>query len=178
VAAWSPGSGNIIAYNAIFPSPGTPALRPEQPGGTITGNTTCLSPVDCFVNGTNAPYDLWPAPAGPLHDAAGSGPEAWRPTDDFMGAPRGDAADVGAYERTSGSHDHFVGGGQARPPRVSSCGGAPVYAAPKRAKAAHACEAPRDRTSQGSGPLGPGTVAGGTEQHPCLAQTAPRGLGR
>ncbi len=119
VAAWRDGRGNVLAFNAIAPRAGTPALRPAAPTGTIMGNITC-STTPCFVQSTTAPYDLWPAIGGGLVDAAGNGPEAWRPTDDFMGVVRGSAADVGAFERTTFPNNHLVGGGSPRPLRVSA----------------------------------------------------------
>ncbi|MEW5979028.1 MAG: Ig-like domain-containing protein [Acidobacteriota bacterium] len=119
VSGWSSGSGNVIAFNAISPRSGTPALSPSAPAGTLSGNITCSSPSSCFVNGTTPPYDLWPSASSPLLNAAGSGTEAWRPTDDFMGVVRGSLPDVGAFEWTAESSSHLVGGSGPRPSRVS-----------------------------------------------------------
>lgn len=116
IEGWIAGGGNVVAFNALAPRPGTPALRPSSPVGTVTGNVVC-DPARCFAQASTAPYDLLPAVGGPLVDAAGSGPEVWRPSDDFMGVPRGPAADVGALERTSTAATVLLGGGAARPPR-------------------------------------------------------------
>ena len=130
VEVWNAGSGNVIAFNAILPKTGTPALRPSSPAGTlIKKNVTCRTASSCFVNATTPPYDLWPSPTSPLLDAAGNGTEPWRPVDDFMGVIRGTAADVGAFERTSAIFNHLVGGGNPRPPRISADTNPP--AAPK-----------------------------------------------
>jgi hypothetical protein len=120
IEGWGPGAGNVIAFNAITPRSGTSPIRPSSPVGTIIGNVSCTTPSSCFVNATTPPYDLWPTTNGPLMNAAGSGTEPWRPTDDFMGVLRGSAADVGAFERTSSTVDHLVGGGSSRPPRIST----------------------------------------------------------
>jgi len=72
-----------------------------------------------------APYDLWPLAPGPLIGAAGAGPEPWRPSDDFLCAPRGSAADVGALQRTGPGSGPPLGSGVARPP----CGSGPPPAA-------------------------------------------------
>jgi len=129
VESWSAGSGNVIAFNAILPKAGTPALRPSSPAGTLIGNVTCAIASSCFVNATTPPYDLWPSPTSPLLNTAGTGTEPWRPMDDFMGVIRGAAADVGAFERTSSNFNHLVGGGNPRPPRISADTNPP--AAPK-----------------------------------------------
>jgi hypothetical protein len=118
VQGWSSGANNVIAYNATLPRSGTSALRPTSPIGTILGNVTCTSADSCFVNGAPPPYDLWPTSASPLLDTAGAGIEPWRPDDDFMGVVRGNAADVGAFERVSSLINHLVGGGNPRPPRL------------------------------------------------------------
>lgn len=120
VQGWTIGANNVIAYNAILPLPGTAALRPSAPVGTIVGNVTCGTPASCFVNASTAPYDLWPTLTSPLLDMAGNGAEPWRPTDDFMGVSRGSAADVGAFERINSAIVHSVGGGNPRPPRIST----------------------------------------------------------
>jgi hypothetical protein len=120
VQGWTTGANNVIAYNALIPASGSPALRPSTPVGSIVGNVTCATPTSCFVNASTVPYDLWPTPTSPLLDSAGNGFEPWRPEDDFMGVSRGGSADVGAFERVASSIDHLVGGGNPRPPRVSS----------------------------------------------------------
>jgi hypothetical protein len=117
VSSWRPERGNVIAFNAILPSSGTPPIRPASPFGTIIGNETCND--SYFVNSTSAPYDLWPSSDSPLIDGAGTGTEAWRPVDDFMGVARGSAADIGAFERSSFAIDHLVGAKHPRPPRLS-----------------------------------------------------------
>jgi hypothetical protein len=99
VEAWASGNGNVIAYNAIAPKSGTPALNPSSPAGTIVGNITCGASSGCFVHSTSTPYNLLPAIGGPLVDAAGGGSESWRPSVDFAGLPRGAAAEVGAFEQ-------------------------------------------------------------------------------
>ena len=119
VQGWTTGANNVIAYNAILPRSGTAALRPTAPVGAIVGNVTCGSATPCFVNASTAPYDLWPTLTSPLLDVAGGGTEPWRPNDDFMGLSRGNAADVGAFERVSSAIDHAVGGGNPRPPRIA-----------------------------------------------------------
>lgn len=118
VQGWTVGQANVIAYNAILPKGGTPALRPSSPIGTIVGNLKCTA--SCFVNASTPPYDLWPGTGTRLLDSARRGTETWRPTDDFMGIPRGSVADVGAFEKTSSPISHLVGGGNSRPPRISS----------------------------------------------------------
>jgi hypothetical protein len=128
VQGWTAGSGNVIAYNAILPLSGTLGLRPSSPAGTIVGNVSCTTAASCFINATTLPYDLWPTLTSPLLNTAGNGPEPWRPTDDFMGIPRGNAADVGAFERSSLINDHLVGGGSPRPSRTST--GTTLPAAP------------------------------------------------
>lgn len=118
VSGWLSGSGNVIAYNAILPLAGTSAVRGST-NTTVTGNVTCTSAASCFVQGQTAPYDLWPVSGGPLADIAGSGSEPWRPTDDFMGVARGGNADVGAFERSTNSTEHRVGGGTLRIARLT-----------------------------------------------------------
>ena len=125
VQGWSSGSGNVIAFNAITPKTGTSVLRPSAPLGTISVNVTCQPATTCFVQPTTPPFDLWPVSSGPLIDAAGSGAEQWRPSDDFMGVIRSGAADVGAFERTQVSSSHLVGGGVSRPARVLDIPNAP-----------------------------------------------------
>jgi hypothetical protein len=119
ISAWQAGRGNVIAFNAFLPKSATPALRPSLPPGTMHGNITCSTGASCFVNAVTPPYDLWPCPNSPLLNALGYGIEPWRPLDDFMGIKRGKSAHVGAFERTSQTLDHLVGGGYARPPRIS-----------------------------------------------------------
>jgi hypothetical protein len=119
VSGWTTGANNVIAYNVILPLSGTPALRPSTPIATLQGNITCSGASACFVNGSSAPYDLWPAVSSPLLDAAGSGSEPWRPVDDFMGIDRGSLADIGAFERVAQTFNHLVGAGNARPSRVT-----------------------------------------------------------
>jgi hypothetical protein len=114
---WAAGNGDVLAYNAIAPVSGTPALHPASPGGMLVGNVTCSPATTCFDQPTTAPYDLWPVAGGPLIGAGSSGTESWRPPDDFMGAPRGNAADVGAFQRTNPGNGPMVGGGAPRPPR-------------------------------------------------------------
>ena len=113
---WAAGNGDVIAYNAIGTASGTSALQPSAPVGTIVGNVTCTPATACFDQPTTAPYDLWSVVGGPLIGAGGSGTEVWRPTYDFMGEPRGTAADVGAFQRTGAGSGPAVGGGAARPP--------------------------------------------------------------
>jgi hypothetical protein len=98
VAAWSAGSGNVIAFNAIGPRTGTASLSPSVPAAAVTGNVTCNPPTACFVEAVTPPYDLTPLPGGPLFETAGGGTEPWRPTVDFFGTPRVGSADVGAVE--------------------------------------------------------------------------------
>ncbi len=119
VSAWQAGSGNVIAFNAFLPKTGTPALRPSLPPGTMVRNITCSTGASCFVNAVTPPYDLWPSSDSLLLNASGYGIEPWRPPDDFMGVQRDSPADVGAFERTLQTLDHLVGGGYARPPRIS-----------------------------------------------------------
>lgn len=119
VSAWQAGRGNVIAFNAILPKSGTPALRPSLPPGTMLGNITCSTDASCFVNAVTPPYDLWPSSDSPLLDASGYGIEPWCPLYDFMGIQRGSSADSGAFERASQTLDHLVGDGYPRPPRIS-----------------------------------------------------------
>jgi len=122
VAAWQESRDNVIAFNAMSLRSGTSSIRPSFPTGTIMGNVNCTVTASCFVNSTTPPYDLWPASDtdNPLINVAGNGTEAWRPADDFMGIPRGLAADVGAFERTSTNFDRSVGAENPRPLRVST----------------------------------------------------------
>jgi hypothetical protein len=117
VQNWASGNGNVLAFNAIAPKSGMNALSPSSPAGTVMGNITCSPASSCFDQPNTAPYDLWPLSGGPLIGAAGSGSEPWRVTDDFMGVPRGSAADVGAFQRTGPGSGPLVGGGNPRPPR-------------------------------------------------------------
>lgn len=98
VEGWVNGSGNVIAYNAVLPLAGTPSIR-GQMEATATGNVTCISAGGCFVQAISPPFDLRPSAGGLLIDAAGTGPEPWRPRDDFAGSLRGPGADIGAFER-------------------------------------------------------------------------------
>jgi len=117
VSNWQTGAGNVLAFNAIAPLGGTPALTPASPiADVFTGNTTCTPATGCFDQPNTAPYDLWPVAAGPLIGAAGFGTESWRVTDDFLCASRGSAADVGAMQRTAPGIGPFLGGGNPRPP--------------------------------------------------------------
>jgi len=121
VSNWQAGAGNVLAFNAIAPLSGTPALTPASPvADTLIGNTACSPATSCFDQPNTAPYDLWPVAGGPLIGAAGSGSESWRVADDFMCAPRGSAADIGAMQRTSPGSGPLLGSGNARPP----CGSA------------------------------------------------------
>ena len=119
VSNWQAGAGNVLAYNAIAPSSGTPALTPASPiADTLVGNISCSPATSCFTQPSTAPYDLWPVSGGPLIGAAGSGAQTWRVVEDFMCAPRGSAADVGAMQRTSSGGGPPIGGGAPRPPCV------------------------------------------------------------
>jgi hypothetical protein len=121
VSNWQAGAGNVLAFNAIAPLGGTPALTPAFPvADVLTGNTACSPATLCFDQPNTAPYDLWPVAGGPLIGAAGSGPEPWRVTDDFLCAPRGSAADVGAMQRVAPGSGPLLGNGSARPPCGSS----------------------------------------------------------
>ena len=119
VQNWKAGNGNVIAYNAILPGQAA-AMDPKSPAAMVTGNVTCADPSKCFVDAANAPYDLWPKKAGPLHDAGGTGSESWAPQVDFMGVGRTGSYDVGAFERVDRMFPHEVGAEKRRPPRVSS----------------------------------------------------------
>lgn len=117
VSNWQAGAGNVLAFNAIAPLGGTPALTPASPvADVLTGNTTCSPATGCFDQPNTAPYDLWPVAAGPLIGAAGSGPEPWRVQDDFLCVPRGSAADIGAMQRTRSGSGPPLGNGNPRPP--------------------------------------------------------------
>ena len=121
VSNWQAGAGNVLAFNAIAPLAGTPALTPAFPvAETSTGNIPCSPATICFDQPNAAPYDLWPAASGPLIGAAGTGSQPWRPADDFLCAPRGTAADAGAMQRTSPGSGPLLGGGNPRPPCGSS----------------------------------------------------------
>lgn len=116
VSNWQAGAGNILAFNAVAPLLGTPALTPASPiADTLLGNVACVPAASCFVQPVSAPYDLWPLSGGPLIGAAASGMEPWRVGNDFMCAPRGIAADTGAMQRTSAGNGPPLGGGSARP---------------------------------------------------------------
>ena len=116
VSNWLAGAGNVLAFNAIAPLGGTPALTPASPAAdVVTGNSTCSPATSCFDQPNTAPYDLWPAAAGPLIGAAGFGLEPWRVTDDFLCVPRGAAADIGAMQRTRSGNGPPLGGGNSRP---------------------------------------------------------------
>jgi hypothetical protein len=92
VGDWAGAADNVLAYNAILPAAGAGAVRPVSPAGTVRINVTCGAADACFA------ANLAPTPGGPLIDAAGQGPESWRPVDDFTDALRHGAADVGALE--------------------------------------------------------------------------------
>jgi hypothetical protein len=125
VSHWVSGAGNVLAFNAIAPLSGTPALTPASPAADpATGNQACAPASTCFAQPATAPYDLWPASPGPLAGAAGFGSETWRPTNDFMCAARAGASDTGAMQRTSPGAGPPIGGGAARPP----CSSAPTIA--------------------------------------------------
>jgi len=114
---WQAGRGNVLAFNGMVLLSGTSAINPSSPVGTVTGNVNCNPGTSCFDQPTTEPFDLWPASGGPLIGAAGSGPEPWRPFDDFMGVLRGTAADSAAFQRTGPGNGPPLGGGAARPPR-------------------------------------------------------------
>jgi IPT/TIG domain/Right handed beta helix region len=117
VSNWLVNAGNVLAFNAIAPLPGTPALSPASPiADTLTGNISCSPATACFDQPGSAPYDLWPLITGPLIGAAGTGAETWRVANDFLCAPRGSAADVGAMQRTSSGSGPPLGNGNPRPP--------------------------------------------------------------
>ncbi|HYK40838.1 MAG TPA: IPT/TIG domain-containing protein [Thermoanaerobaculia bacterium] len=123
VSSWVSGAGNVLAYNAIAPLSGTPALTPASPlADPVIGNRTCSPATSCFAQPATAPYDLWPVSGGVLIGAAGAGSEPWRPADDFMCVSRLPAADIGAMQRTAPGSGPLVGSGNARPP----CSSAPT----------------------------------------------------
>ncbi len=67
VSNWQAGAGNILAFNAVAPLLGTPALTPASPiADTLLGNVACVPAASCFVQPVSAPYDLWPLSGGPL----------------------------------------------------------------------------------------------------------------
>ena len=117
---WASGNGNVLAFNAIAPAPGVPVLQPATPVGTVTGNADLLTRNRiALTNRTTAPYDLWPVAAGPLIGTGGTATQptpTWRPVNDFMGAPRGSAAEDGAFQRTGSGSGPDIGGGPPRPP--------------------------------------------------------------
>jgi MYXO-CTERM domain-containing protein len=117
VQSWAAGAGNVLAANAL-----DSATQPATPEGTVTANVICDPLSDCFVAPGAALYDLWPTDGSPLMDSAGMGDAEWSPAVDFMGEPRGDAPDVGAFERVDATTDHSVGGGGERPPRTGGTG--------------------------------------------------------
>ncbi len=117
VSNWQAGAGNVLAFNAVAPLGGTPALTPASPvADTLLGNIACSPAAVCFDQPNASPYDLWPAPGGPLIGAAGNGSEPWRAADDFLCVARGTAADAGAMQRTSSGTGPLLGGGNSRPP--------------------------------------------------------------
>jgi len=120
VQNWQANAGNVLAYNAITPLNGTPALSPASPAGIVQGNSICNTAGVCFDQPAAAPYDLWPAVGGPLIGAAGSGSESWRVTDDFMCQARGSATDAGALQRTGSGTGPLLGNGNPRPACGSS----------------------------------------------------------
>ena len=115
VQNWQTGRGNVLAYNAIAPLSGTPAL--PSASGTIVGNVTCSPATSCFDQPSTAPFDLWPVSGGPLIGAAAGAVPPWRPFDDFMGVLRPAAADAGAFQRTGSGSGPALGNGKPRPPR-------------------------------------------------------------
>jgi hypothetical protein len=115
VEHWSAASANVLAYNAIGTLSGESPIVPASPAGTILTNVKCNPATSCFDQPVSAPYDLWPLSGGPLIGAAGQGAQPWRPSFDFMGASRGNAADVGAFQRTGAGKGPAVGGGKMRP---------------------------------------------------------------
>ncbi len=119
--SWTAGADDVLAFNAISPRSGTPLLMPDAPAGTVMGNVDCSDRASCFVDAAAAPYDLMPAAGGPLIGAADTGSEAWRPTDDFLGTPRGNPSDVGAFEHAAGVTAR-VGDGMPRPARGTTGG--------------------------------------------------------
>ena len=117
VSNWVSGAGNVLAFNAIAPLSGTPALTPASPlADPVIGNRACSPATSCFAQPQTAPYDLWPVSGGVLIGAAGAGSEPWRPGDDFMCVSRSPAADAGAMQRTAPGSGPLVGAGNARPP--------------------------------------------------------------
>lgn len=116
VQGWTSAS-NVLANNAIWPLSGVPAVRGAPGAATVSGNVTCTEA--CFVSAA-VPYDLMPAPGSLLLAAAGSGAEAWRPSDDFMGEMRAQTADAGAFESVAAPLPHTLGAGLPRPARRSA----------------------------------------------------------
>jgi hypothetical protein len=116
VQNWSAADANVLAYNAIGTLSGEPSIEPPSPSGTVLTNVKCEPATSCFDQPVSAPYDLWPLSSGPLLGAAGQGTQSWRPSFDFTGAPRGSAADVGAFQRTGEGKGPAIGGGKIRPP--------------------------------------------------------------
>jgi hypothetical protein len=116
VQDWSAADANVLAYNAIGTLSGEPSIEPPSPAGTILTNVKCEPATSCFDQPVSAAYDLWPLSGGPLIGAANPGTQPWRPSFDFMGVPRGSAADVGAFQRTGVGKGPAVGGGKIRPP--------------------------------------------------------------
>ncbi|MFW5968886.1 MAG: right-handed parallel beta-helix repeat-containing protein [Persicimonas sp.] len=114
---WSSGSGNVIAHNAILSGSAAP-LSPSDPAGTVRKNVACESAGECFEQGEQAPYDLWPKVDGPLHDAVSEASDDWVPSRDFMGVRRSPPLAVGAFERTDRTVDRDLGDGDPRPPRI------------------------------------------------------------
>lgn len=63
VASWQPDHGNIIAFNAIAPKPGTLAIRPPTLSGTIIGNIVCTTEEQralCRQRAGHMPADAFP----------------------------------------------------------------------------------------------------------------------
>jgi hypothetical protein len=115
VQHWTAENENVLADNAIATLSSEPPMEPSSPEGTILTNVKCNPATSCFDQPTSSPYDLWPLSAGPLIGAGGKGLQPWRPEYDFMGIPRGEAADIGAFQRTGSGKGPSLGGGKARP---------------------------------------------------------------
>jgi len=115
VQHWTAENENVLAYNAVATLSSEPPIEPPSPGGTILTNVECDPPTSCFDQPTLSPYDLWPLGVGPLIGVGRNGAQPWRPQYDFMCVPRGNAADVGAFQRTGPGKGPLLGGGKARP---------------------------------------------------------------
>lgn len=115
VEHWSAANANVLAYNAMGTLPGERTIEPPSPAGTILTNVNCDPAGFCFDQPVSAPYDFWPLTGSALIGAGGHGTQTWRPRFDFMGVPRGGAADVGAFQRTGVGQGPALGGGKIRP---------------------------------------------------------------